>query len=118
MGSIISDDLNARPHTLEVGADEERVNFYAIHFYLQPLISVSCFSVQVLEKSFDKFKTIHKISVVPNRNLTVTCSVNNKLGTDAKTIKVFAGELVLDNILPDSTELITCLHLLCDAAFC
>ncbi|KAM9348266.1 CD166 antigen homolog A [Symphorus nematophorus] len=40
------------------------------------------------ESSYINGKAIHKITVVPRVNLTVTCSVSNKLGEDVKTINV------------------------------
>lgn len=40
------------------------------------------------KSSYSNGKAIHKITVVPRVNLTVTCSVSNKLGEDTKTINV------------------------------
>ncbi|XP_041657297.1 CD166 antigen homolog A [Cheilinus undulatus] len=40
------------------------------------------------ESSYVNGKAIHKITVVPKVNLTVTCRVTNKLGEDFKTINV------------------------------
>ncbi|KAM4619947.1 CD166 antigen homolog A [Polymixia lowei] len=40
------------------------------------------------ESSYVKGKATHKITVVPMANLTVTCSVRNKLGEDFMTINV------------------------------
>ncbi|XP_040037901.1 CD166 antigen homolog A isoform X2 [Gasterosteus aculeatus] len=40
------------------------------------------------KRSYINGKATHKISVIPNVNLTVTCSVSNKLGEDVNTINV------------------------------
>lgn len=40
------------------------------------------------ESSYTNGKAIHKITVIPKVNLTVTCSVSNKLGEDIMTINV------------------------------
>ncbi|XP_022601623.1 CD166 antigen [Seriola dumerili] len=40
------------------------------------------------ERSYINGKATHKITVIPNVNLTVSCSVSNKLGEDIKTINV------------------------------
>lgn len=40
------------------------------------------------ERSYINGKATHKITVIPKVNLTVTCSVSNKLGEDVKTINV------------------------------
>ncbi|XP_031733328.1 CD166 antigen homolog isoform X1 [Anarrhichthys ocellatus] len=40
------------------------------------------------ESSYTNGKATHKISVIPKVNLTVTCSVSNKLGEDIMTINV------------------------------
>ncbi|KAM7398664.1 hypothetical protein PAMA_006528 [Pampus argenteus] len=40
------------------------------------------------ESSYINGKAIHKITVIPKVNLTVTCSVSNKLGSDVMTINV------------------------------
>ncbi|XP_068456908.1 CD166 antigen homolog A isoform X2 [Clinocottus analis] len=43
------------------------------------------------ESSYTNGKATHKISVVPKVNLTVTCSVSNRLGEDLMTINVSSG---------------------------
>uniref|UniRef100_A0AAQ4PD32 Activated leukocyte cell adhesion molecule a n=1 Tax=Gasterosteus aculeatus aculeatus TaxID=481459 RepID=A0AAQ4PD32_GASAC len=43
------------------------------------------------KRSYINGKATHKISVIPNVNLTVTCSVSNKLGEDVNTINVSSG---------------------------
>ncbi|XP_069021169.1 CD166 antigen homolog A isoform X2 [Embiotoca jacksoni] len=48
------------------------------------------------ESSYSNGKAIHKITVVPKLNLTVTCSVSNKLGDDVMTINV-SSESVEDS---------------------
>lgn len=40
------------------------------------------------QSSYINGKATHKITVIPTVNLTVTCSVSNKLGDDVKTINV------------------------------
>ncbi|XP_056253356.1 CD166 antigen homolog A isoform X1 [Seriola aureovittata] len=40
------------------------------------------------ERSYINGKATHKITVIPNVNLTVSCRVSNKLGEDIKTIDV------------------------------
>lgn len=40
------------------------------------------------ESSYINGKATHKITVIPRVNLTVTCSVNNKLGEDVRAINV------------------------------
>ena len=40
------------------------------------------------ESSYANGKATHRIRVVPAANLTVTCSVSNRLGEDARTINV------------------------------
>lgn len=58
--------------------------------------SCDCFLLCLQEKSsYSNGKAIHKITVVPRVNLTVTCSVSNKLGEDTKTINVASGKLML-----------------------
>ena len=47
------------------------------------------------ESSYINGKATHKITVIPKVNLTVTCSVLNKLGDDIKTINVSSGKLML-----------------------
>lgn len=51
------------------------------------------------ESSYINGKAIHKITVIPKVNLTVTCTVSNKLGEDVKTINVSSGKLLLVNIM-------------------
>ena len=41
-----------------------------------------------VESSYANAKATHRIRVEPAANLTVTCSVSNKLGEDARTITV------------------------------
>ncbi|XP_058483412.1 CD166 antigen homolog A isoform X2 [Solea solea] len=43
------------------------------------------------ETSYVNGKATHKITVVPKLNLTVSCSVSNKLGDDVMTINVSSG---------------------------
>ncbi|KAG7516688.1 CD166 antigen [Solea senegalensis] len=43
------------------------------------------------ETSYINGKATHKITVVPKLNLTVSCSVSNKLGDDVMTINVSSG---------------------------
>ncbi|XP_044078800.1 CD166 antigen homolog A isoform X2 [Siniperca chuatsi] len=43
------------------------------------------------ESSYVNGKATHKITVIPKVNLTVTCSVRNKLGEDVMTINVSSG---------------------------
>ncbi|XP_045894855.1 CD166 antigen homolog A [Micropterus dolomieu] len=40
------------------------------------------------ERSYINGKATHKITVIPKVNLTVTCSISNKLGEDVRTINV------------------------------
>lgn len=40
------------------------------------------------ESSYADGRAVHKITVVPSVNLTVTCTVTNKLGEDSRTINV------------------------------
>lgn len=40
------------------------------------------------KRSYINGKATHKITVIPRMNLTVTCSVNNKLGEDVRAINV------------------------------
>ncbi|KAM6983477.1 CD166 antigen homolog A [Tautogolabrus adspersus] len=47
------------------------------------------------ESSYINGKATHKITVVPRVNLTVTCSVSNKLGEDFRAINVSSGKLCL-----------------------
>uniref|UniRef100_A0A8C2WTQ2 Activated leukocyte cell adhesion molecule a n=1 Tax=Cyclopterus lumpus TaxID=8103 RepID=A0A8C2WTQ2_CYCLU len=44
------------------------------------------------KSSYTNGKATHKISVIPKENLTVTCSVSNKLGEDIMTINVSSGK--------------------------
>ena len=46
------------------------------------------------ESSYINGKATHKISVIPKLNLTVTCSVSNRLGDDTLTINVSSGQLM------------------------
>uniref|UniRef100_A0A3Q4GED7 CD166 antigen homolog n=1 Tax=Neolamprologus brichardi TaxID=32507 RepID=A0A3Q4GED7_NEOBR len=45
----------------------------------------------IKESSYINGKVIHKITIVPKENLTVTCNVSNRLGQHAETISVSSG---------------------------
>uniref|UniRef100_A0A3Q3QQA4 Ig-like domain-containing protein n=1 Tax=Monopterus albus TaxID=43700 RepID=A0A3Q3QQA4_MONAL len=53
----------------------------------EPVVSWSINGTSLNESSFDHGK-IHKITVVPTANLTVSCTVINKIGMDTSTINV------------------------------
>ncbi|XP_074527550.1 CD166 antigen homolog A isoform X1 [Halichoeres trimaculatus] len=40
------------------------------------------------ESSYSEGRAVHKITVIPSVNLTVTCTVTNRLGEDSRTINV------------------------------
>ena len=60
------------------------------------------------EISYTNGRTTHTITVVPKVNLTVSCSVSNKLGEDTKTINVSSGKLPAWFIFLKVAEVILC----------
>ncbi|KAM9384398.1 CD166 antigen homolog A isoform 2-T2 [Pholidichthys leucotaenia] len=54
----------------------------------EPIFQWSINITNVKNSSYNNGKAIHKITVVPTVNLTVTCIVSNKLGEDVRTINV------------------------------
>lgn len=45
-----------------------------------------------VESSYANGRATHSISMVPRANLTVTCSVSNRLGDDSRSINVSSSE--------------------------
>lgn len=54
----------------------------------KPAVSWSINGTSLDEDSFVNGKITHKIKVVPTANLTVSCTVSNEFGVDARTINV------------------------------
>lgn len=68
--------------------------------FLQPLICVNVLLLCLQEESsYINGKAIHKITVIPKVNLTVSCSVTNRLGEDVMTINISSSKLILGSNL-------------------
>lgn len=46
------------------------------------------------ESSYSHGRATHKITVVPRVNLSVTCTVTNRLGEDSRTINVSSSKFL------------------------
>ncbi|KAI3373120.1 hypothetical protein L3Q82_006359 [Scortum barcoo] len=72
------------------------------------------------ESSYTNGKAVHKITLTPKMNLTVTCNVSNKLGEDVKTINVSSAfkQTTLDALLERFCVSLVCVSRIAEAECC